>query len=77
MSDRPCNECVWKRNDTCTKWGCEPMTYQELGKLLSIVKCGNCANWQTGIAYSAVGKCKLHDRICNRNYYCADGREKE
>ena len=75
--DRPCNECIWYSADGCTTWDCKPVTREEAKKLLKIVKCGNCTNWQTGIAYTPTGKCKLHDRICNRNYYCADGREKE
>lgn len=55
-----------------------PSDYE--GKCLAaekLIRCQDCIHWQTGIAYSAVGKCKLHDRITNRNFYCADGREKE
>lgn len=42
-----------------------------------VTKCGNCKHWSTGIAYTAVGKCKLHDRITNKNYFCGDGKEKD
>lgn len=42
-----------------------------------IVKCCDCKHWKTPIAYVTTGKCKLHDRITNRNYFCADGKEKE
>lgn len=42
-----------------------------------LIRCHDCRNWQTGIAYSATGKCKLSGRITNRNFYCGDGREKD
>lgn len=44
-----------------------------------VIRCRDCRYWQTGIAYSAVGRCKhpKHKQITNRNYYCADGRDKE
>lgn len=50
------------------------------GKLVAaekLTRCRDCINWKAPIAYTSTGKCELHDRICNRNYYCADGREKE
>lgn len=50
------------------------------GKMVAgekLTRCRDCVNWQAPIAYTSTGKCKLHDRITNRNYYCADGREKE
>lgn len=42
-----------------------------------VIKCRDCQYWQAPIAYTSTGRCKLHDRITNRNYFCADGREKE
>lgn len=78
MSDRPCYECIWYSVDEgCTTWDCKPVSRKEARERLNIVKCGNCKHWQTPIAYEAVGKCKLHDRITNKNYYCGDGKEKE
>lgn len=50
------------------------------GKLVAaekLTRCRDCVNWQAPIAYTSTGKCKLHDRICNKNYFCADGREKD
>ena len=48
---------------------------------VEVVRCRDCKFWKTGIAYDAVGVCKHDDhpwnQITNRNYYCADGREKE
>ena len=41
-----------------------------------LIRCKNCKNWITGIAYEAVGKCKHPNHkglICNANYYCKDG----
>lgn len=42
-----------------------------------LIRCHDCRNWSTPIAYTPTGKCKLHDRITNRNYYCADAEGKE
>jgi hypothetical protein len=77
MSDRPCTECIWRGPDGCWKWDCEPVTREEAKKLLNIVKCRDCKNWQTPITYTPTGKCKLDGKITNRNFFCADGREKD
>lgn len=42
-----------------------------------LVRCRDCISWKAPIAYTPTGKCTLHDRITNRNFYCADGREKD
>lgn len=34
MSERPCNECIWRTFDGCTRWDCEPVTRHEAKKLL-------------------------------------------
>lgn len=50
------------------------------GKMVAaekLIRCRDCVNWQAPIAYTPTGKCKLHDRITNRNFYCGDGREKD
>ena len=55
-----------------------PSDYE--GKMVAaekLIRCKDCKFWKTGIAYEAVGKCWRHDLIANRNYYCADGREKD
>ena len=36
--DRPCNECVWRGPDGCTKWDCEPLTRKELKEILKKIK---------------------------------------
>ena len=73
-----CDECIWHSAGGYTEWECNPITRAEAKRLLKkIVKCGNCTHWRTGIAYEAVGKCKLHDRITNKNYFCGDGKEKD
>ena len=49
------------------------------GKMMAVeqlIRCKECINWQTGISYVTTGKCKLHDRITNKNYFCGDGRTK-
>lgn len=53
-----------------------PSNYE--GKMVAaerLIRCCECVNWQTGVAYVATGRCKLHDRITNRNYFCADGAD--
>lgn len=42
-----------------------------------VTKCRDCKHWQAPIAYTTTGKCKLHDRITNRNFYCGDGRQND
>lgn len=47
------------------------------GKMVAaekLTRCRDCINWKSPIAYVTTGKCKLHDRITNKNYFCADGR---
>lgn len=42
----------------------------------SVTRCADCKHWSTAIAYVSTGKCRKHGIICNRNFYCGDGREK-
>lgn len=51
--------------------------FAEKMNLESVTRCANCKNWAAPIAYTPTGKCKLDGKITNRNYYCADGREKD
>lgn len=58
-----------------------PSNYE--GKMVAaekLIRCQDCKTWSTGVEYSAVGKCKHPDhkgQITNRNYFCADGKEKD
>lgn len=44
MSERPCNECVWRTVDGCTQWDCNPVTRKEVKKMLKERKSGK---WET------------------------------
>lgn len=44
-----------------------------------LVRCKDCANWQTEIAYITTGRCKyegMRGLICNKNFFCGYGKEK-
>jgi len=32
MEDIPCSECIWKSEDGCTNWDCEPVSRAEARK---------------------------------------------
>lgn len=45
-----------------------------------VIRCRDCQFWQTGIAYSAVGRCKHPDhngQITNKNYFCGGGCKRQ
>jgi len=53
----------------------------EENNIVSVVRCGWCKFWRTGIAYTATGKCQCDEMpqglITNKNFFCGYGRRKD
>ena len=37
VNERPCSECVWRTEDGCSSWDCEPVTRNDVRELLKEV----------------------------------------
>ena len=38
MTDRPCEECIWRKGNECTNWDCEPVTRKEVREMIKELK---------------------------------------
>lgn len=44
MNDRPCKECIWRGEDGCTSWDCEPVTRKEAREMIKNLRLLNDAS---------------------------------